>query len=274
MHKTANIVAITTGLIIGMLPVLANAKSVTPPFSGVYVGIDTGAAWASSNYKTDSGCPPDGVNAVFCNASPAASSVNGTAVQNSGTGSFNLTRLNYDVHVGRNWNINNFVLGGEAEAGGVNISDSMTTTALFPSPFLGTSYTVRDSVSAHWLGTLRARTGFVVRDQFLLYATGGLAFTDMKVTSIYNDNAIDDTFPGGTGDAANSSFRTGWVIGAGGEWQVSEAYTIKLEYLFVKFASMNLAVPLSNTEDYTQTMNFNANLQTQILRVGFNYNFA
>ena len=273
MQRTANISAMTVGLVASLLPMVLHAQAGGAPFAGTYAGIDAGPAWASSSYQTNSGCVPLAAGGVFCIVSPDPSASNGVAVANSGSGNFNIKRLNYDAHVGHDWNIKNYIVGGEAEFGGMNISQSMTSNGLFPFPFLGTTYSVYDAISTSWLATLRARAGVVVKQQFLLYATGGLAFTDLKLSSGYNDNAVAPGFPGGSGSASKSNFKTGWTLGGGGEWQLSDAYSLRLEYLYVKFGSINLAVPLSNTSAFTQTMQTSADLKNQILRIGLNYRF-
>ncbi len=119
---------------------------------------------------------------MFCD-STAASSANGSAVGNSGTGQLNLTRANLDAHVGHNWIVRNFIIGAEAEFGSLNLGETVIANGIFPVPFLGDAYTVNSSISTSWLGTLRLRAGSVIREHYLIYAAGGLAFTDFKLSS-------------------------------------------------------------------------------------------
>lgn len=265
MHKAIRIVS---GFILSVLPVISNAAT---PLTGTYVGVDAGPAWASSSYHTNSNCLPT-TFAVFCD-STATSSANGPAVSNSGSGQLNLTRANFDAHVGHNWAVRNFIIGTEAEFGSLNLSKTVVANGIFPVPFLGNAYTLNDSISTSWLGTLRLRAGTVIKEHYLFYAAGGLAFTDFKLSSGYSDNAVGFGFPGGSGYNSKSRFSTGWTLGAGGEWQFTDKYSVELEYLYVKFNQLDLNVPLSNTPAYTQTMKVNANLSTQIVRLGVNYNF-
>ncbi len=273
MHNAAKVLTISASLLMTVLPALAHANNSALPFSGTYVGVDGGPAWASSNYQTSSNCVTSTANGVFCVKSPDPTVANGIVVANSGTGEFNLKRFNYDVHVGHAWNIKNLIIGGEAEVGGLNAAKSAAANGVFPVPFLGTRYSVYDSISTNWLATLRARVGVVFKQQYLVYATGGPAFTDFRMHSSYRDNAAGFSFPGGSGSAAKSIFRTGWTVGAGGELQLNDAYSIKLEYLFVRFNYMNLPVPLRNTPAFTQSMLTKANFKTDILRIGLNYRF-
>jgi outer membrane immunogenic protein len=125
-------------------------------------------------------------------------------------------------------------------------------------------------MSAQWLATLRARLGYTVTPELLLYVTGGIAFTDLKFASGYSDNAIDVTFPGGTG-FGKSGVAVGWTLGGGGEWLLDGPWSIKAEYLYLDFGSTSVAVPTSNTLAYTQTIHVDADLSAQVARVGINY---
>lgn len=266
MHKAIRLVS---GLILSISSAISNAAT---PFTGTYVGVDVGPAWASSSYHTNPNCPSTTFS-VFCD-SAALSRANGPVVANSGSGDLSVTRANLDAHLGRNWQVRNFIIGAEAEFGSLNLAKTVLANGTFPVPFLGNAYAVNNSISTSWLGTLRLRAGTVIKEHYLIYAAGGLAFTDFKVSSGYSDNAIGFGFPGGSGYNSKSKFSTGWTLGAGGEWQFSENYSAEFEYLYVKFSQLNLNLPLSNTPAYTQTMNVNANLSTQIVRLGLNYKFA
>lgn len=265
MHKA---IIIASGLILSAMSTISNASV---PFAGTYIGVDGGPAWDSSSYNTNPNCPLT-ASAVFCNSADVSSS-NGVAVRNSGTGDFDVTRANFDAHAGYNWLIRNFVIGGEAEFGSLNLGKSVTTNGIFPFPFLGNAYTLNNSISTSWLSTLRVRAGAVVREHFLIYAAGGLALTNFKLSSSYNDNAVGFGFPGGSGSGSTSNISSGWTLGAGGEWQFNDMYSLQLEYLYVKFNSQNVNVPLTNTPAYKQTMHVNADLSTQIARIGLNYKF-
>jgi outer membrane immunogenic protein len=245
-----------------------------PLFAGAYVGLNAGAAWGSSRYATDPGCPPSAVNAPFCNAAPDPSAVNGTAVAVSGTGKLSSTRFTGGVQGGYNWQTGHIVYGGEADFGAFDLGDSVAPSGVFPpSPFIGTTYSLSERMSTDWLATLRARLGVAVMPHLLLYATGGVALTDFKFESTYADNAISPVFPGGTGFGSSSEVRAGWVGGGGGEWMLDRCWSIRAEYLYIDFGSMSVAVPVSNTPAYAQTMHVDADLKASLARVGLNYRY-
>ncbi len=250
------------------------ADGAPPNFSGAYIGLNAGAAWGNSSFATNPGCPPAAVNAPFCNAAPDPSASNGTAVAASGTGDLSSAGFTGGIQGGYNWQMDSIVVGGEGDFGVFDLSESASPTGVFPLPFLGTTYALSESMSAQWLATLRARLGYTIAPHLLLYATGGIAFTDFKFTSSYADNAVDATFPGGTGFGKKSGVSTGWTIGAGGEWVLHDRWSIKAEYLYLDFGSTSIAVPISNTPGYVQTMRVEADLSASVARVGINYNFG
>ncbi len=244
-----------------------------PSFGGAYIGLYAGAAWGSSDYSTDPGCAPAGVGGTFCVDSPDPSVVNGTAVANSGTGKLSSTGFTGGVQGGYNWQSGRIVYGGEADFGAFDLGNSVVSTGTFPFPFLGTSYAVTEHMSTNWLATLRGRIGVTVMPALLLYATGGIAFSDFKFSSSYADNAIGAGFPGGAGSGTKSGVRTGWAVGGGGEWLLDACWSIKAEYLYVDFGSRGVSIPVSNTAANTQTMRVNSDLSASLARVGLNYRY-
>lgn len=242
-------------------------------FGGFTLGVNAGAAWSQSNYATDPGCPNNPVLAVFCNASPDVSAVNGTAVAASGTGRFSNTGFTGGVQAGLNWQNGAFVFGAEGDFGAMHLRNSAAATGTFPLAFLGTRYTVTESLSTDWLATVRGRLGFAVAPHLLVYATGGAAFTKIELSGSYADNAIDATFPGGTGSGSTNRFRTGWTLGGGAQWALDRNWSLKAEYLYIDFGSVAVAVPTTNTSAYHQTMQVRSDLTAQLVRFGVDYRF-
>jgi outer membrane immunogenic protein len=263
------LVAVTT-LIAASSAALAQGSPTA--FGGAYIGLNAGAAWGSSSYATDPGCLADPLaDAVFCNQAPSASAVNGTAVAASGTGDLTSAGFTGGIQGGYNWQSGNFVFGGEGDFGAFSFSESTNTTGNFPLVFAGSTYALSESASTSWLITLRGRIGYTATPYLLLYGTGGLALTDFSFASGYSDNANNGIVFGGTGFGEKSEVKAGWVVGGGGEWLLDGRWSIKAEYLYLDFGSMNVAVPLSNSPAFTQTMVVNADLSAQVARIGINF---
>lgn len=70
----------------------------------------------------------------------------------------------------------------------------------------------------NWLGTVRGRIGYAF-DRFVLYGTGGFAWTHAEI-----DGAASDT-----------SFHGGWTLGGGVEAAVTGNISVKAEYLYMDF---------------------------------------
>ncbi|MCG2840264.1 TonB-dependent receptor [Sandaracinobacter sp. RS1-74] len=91
-----------------------------------------------------------------------------------------------------------------------------------------------------WMATLRARAGVAVGRHWLLYATGGAAFTNEKLVRdqyrYENDgyaNGYLATRPYRVETV--SATRLGYTLGAGSEYAVNERFSIKAEYAYSNF---------------------------------------
>lgn len=129
--------------------------------------------------------------------------------------------------VGYNFQADSFVFGVEADITYLGYSSG----AFDPPPSIAGD--TRQEVEADWLGTLRARLGYAFNST-LLYATGGLAFSDLEYS--VRDSS---TAPPGVGTLSGSSLTKdsdfGWTLGGGAEFAFTENWTVKGEYLYVHF---------------------------------------
>ncbi len=174
------------------------------------------------------------------------------------------------AQAGFNVQSGSFVLGGVLDFGSMSLRGSRDLVRL--NPIAGvTSIAVRDEVETNWLLTIRPRVG-VVHDRMLLYATGGLAVTELKYAHAYT--AITATTS--TEQASVTEVRAGWTLGGGVEFAIDGHWTMNAEYLFADFGSVDTprarvqnsaAGPLNTVFDH------NVELSTQILRAGINYRF-
>jgi len=117
-----------------------------------------------------------------------------------------------------------------------------------------------------WIATLRPRLGAVF-DRTLVYATGGLAVVGAQYTEIYADN-----FPQ-TANLSTTTSKVGWVAGAGVEYSLTNAWSIKAEYLYAQFDDkMNVSGPLIGAGS-TNIFSGTADLTSSTVRAGVNYHF-
>ena len=235
------------------------------------MGVNAGGAWGHSSFSTDPGCDRvAATGSVVCNT--GAFAPNGPVVAAEGSGSFSPASFTGGAQVGYNWQAGYIVYGLEGDFEYLHLKASSTVGGFFPVPFNGTSFVVNDAIDTNWLATIRGRLGYTYAPNLLLFATGGAAFSDFKVTSSYSDNAVHG-FPGGTGFGVSSEAKAGWTVGGGAEWMFARQWSVKAEYLYVDLGTKFINVPLSNTAVFQQLMIVNANLTTNIVRVGLNYQF-
>jgi outer membrane immunogenic protein len=145
------------------------------------------------------------------------------------------------------------------------------------------STTTRD---LSYLGTLRARIGVLVAPNFLLYATGGLAYGGAKSdTTIAQSVTNTDTPPPSTLTSGSfSKTRVGYTVGAGGEWMFSSNWSAKLEYLYYDLGSATYATGgLANDVGPTSLRGIDVaavatsskvRFNDNIVRVGVNYHLG
>jgi outer membrane immunogenic protein len=115
-----------------------------------------------------------------------------------------------------------------------------------------------------WFGTLRARGGLLATPNWLLYATGGLA---------YGESDYDFSFsqPGAGRAQTISSHVTkaGWTAGGGVETLFASNWSAKLEYLY-----LDLGTHAVDTRDVDGApLHIEHRVRDHILRLGLNYHF-
>jgi outer membrane immunogenic protein len=245
-------------------------------WSGSYVGLNVGFAWGTSNATTTTGCPGEAPPGYVCELNTPGSLANAPVVDGAGSGSMNLSGAIGGIEVGHNWQVNNFVYGVEADFGALNMSASRSGSGTWPflngaAPF---AFTVGSSISTNWLLTTRARVGWTFSN-VLLYATGGLALTDLKVSNFYTDGLT--VLGVGTGHefSSDSAVTPGWTVGGGLEAALDEHWSLKGEYLFVDFGHASTTGNITNPEDpgFLNPISASQDLSAHLARVGLNYRY-
>jgi outer membrane immunogenic protein len=242
--------------------------SMSPMWSGAYVGFNVGYAWGSSHATTSVADP----GTYFLPASVAQ-------IAAAGAGTVNSKGFTGGVQAGYNWQFGRVVFGIEADANALSLKGSRTASATYlvapPAAF-----TITQEVKTDWLATVRPRLGYAF-DSILVYGTGGLALTNLKYSTTFSDT--DSTAFGGI--AANdalaegsvSKLKLGWTLGAGAEYALSRSWTVKAEYLYVKFSDVsfnsNLTAFGATAVPLTAVLANTVDLSANIVRVGANYRF-
>jgi outer membrane immunogenic protein len=152
------------------------------------------------------------------------------------------------VTAGYNWRLGyGLVYGVEADLGLMDVSaeDKLASD--------GSIY--KTQLGPLW-GTLRARLGFMLSDRMMVFATGGGAFMQADDVSVGS---------GATTTALTEDFQTGYIIGAGAEYALSDTMSIKAEYLYMDFGRVS-GLTANGGE-------FSFENEIQLVRAGLNFKF-
>ena len=141
------------------------------------------------------------------------------------------------IRQGYNWQrcCDPLVLGIEADLSYLNASPTALDIETGPT---GLNETTSLNSKMDWFGTLRARVGHVVHEDFLLYATGGLAFA--RLTHTLRDNCVgcgNSPFNLGPFAQSDKDTKVGWTAGGGAEYVHDTRWLFRAEALYVDLGS-------------------------------------
>lgn len=263
-------------------------------WTGFYVGGNIGYSWGRSS--TDLGFSDSTGGALL--ATP---------------GKFNMDGVIGGGQIGYNWQRDKWVFGLEADIQGSGQEGNMTgvcpgntTTFTRGSPtnaaavagtcsagFFGDTgnfnvggLPVTDTLSQKldWFGTVRGRVGPTLTPTLFVYATGGLAYGEVKSTDTIaginlvgtnGTNSIPTAVPVAA-SVSNSTINVGWTAGVGVEGVISGNWTAKLEYLYIDLGNVSgtLLSPIVSPTGGFVTKSYNSHITDNILRVGVNYRWG
>lgn len=123
------------------------------------------------------------------------------------------------VHAGYNHQFGSFVFGLEADATAVNVDSNPDAP--------------NADLTVNWMGSVRARVGYAF-DQVMFYGTGGFSMARAEVSSNVDSSR-------------QTQDHTGYVLGAGVEFMVSDNWALGAEYLRHEFSEETYV--LNNTFD-------------------------
>jgi outer membrane immunogenic protein len=260
------------GLALLCAPALAQGTT----WTGGYIGAFAGVASGQSDIATTVDC---NVWGVLCDPYPHYPE-NGLLIGAIATGAASGSAFTGGGFAGHNWQNGDVVYGFEADVGAMPlhlaVGGSGTTLNLgLYNNGTPTVFTVSASASTDWIATARARVGFLPRPDVLLYATAGLAATELTVSNSFSDNFDNGVGTGNRESSATSALRTALVLGAGAEWAMTGRWRLRAEYLHTDFGSVTttgISTYLPQ-EPNSNPITSAANLRTDIVRVGVAYGF-
>ena len=188
-------------------------------------------------------------------------------VEATGPNSYNSLNEQFDVKTngfiggiqgGYNHQIGMFVPGLEADFGYKDFNGREASPARF-NPQRDTF-----SISSGGVyGTVTGRLG-VAFDRALIYFKGGYAYSSLNL------GIIDNNQIGITVNAVDRSTRSGWTTGGGAEYAFTGNWSVKAEYLFMKFGSTTIS-GVSPDNDLAYSWRHDAKAHT--VKLGINYKF-
>jgi outer membrane immunogenic protein len=231
-----------------------------PTWTGFYIGINAGYGGNQFVY------PFDG-------------EAGGERFSVGGNGNANITSSGFLVggQIGYNYQFvdSNFVLGGEADIDWSSVRGRLGAE-LNAGDSRGDSFNAGGYAGSHleYLGTVRARLGYAWGN-LLPYVTGGFAYG--QTSSYYNIGYNLTLVNGGSfgGSIANSAqhFQTGWTIGAGLEYQITQNLSFKTEYLYASLGAKTLYAISGGTGAFGYDFNLRERTSVNIVRAGLNWRF-
>ncbi len=192
-----------------------------PSWTGYYIGVHIGGAWAAADFTDVNGATP-------------------VAFNGDATGVFGGGQIGFAYQLG------NLVIGPEVDIGDIGLSRSTTETG---------GVGAVSAVSSGFYFDITGRLGYAFGPAALLYAKGGYAYYggSLSVTDSSGSYSHNDL--------------TGYTVGAGLEYKITPAWSVKAEYQYFDFnTSSQLATPIGNV--------FDNNFEVQTFKVGANYHFC
>lgn len=235
-------------------------------WSGFYVGLNAGYSWSQNRNRYNyllNGADPEDI-AEFNAAGLVPFSFNGTRGGFAG-----------GAQLGYNQRFGSLLLGLEGDLQYVDSKRSGGHAFNFVD--VGEDVAIRTAARArlNWLGTVRLRAGFTL-DRALIYATGGLAFGQARNGTTILSAGISDGVPyAGLWRGESSGTRTGWALGGGVEYAVTQNLSLKAEYLYYDLGTTHYAIA-GGSSDPTEGFGggfAKARLNGSLARVGLNWKF-
>ena len=225
---------------------------VADSWTGFYLGVTAGGAWGQFD--------------------PRTTTVPGTHVGVSGTRLIDAAGIQTikpsgfitGIEGGYNWQVGNALFGLEADIAALHLNGATNSGAVAFTQRTG-QFTVTSYGNADWLLTARPRIGYVAPNHWLIYATGGLALTQLRTDFSYVDSV------GAFESGLLNTLKAGYAAGGGIEAPLTRQLSIKAEYLHLAFANSTGVQTASNLA--SQSFFHSGDLKADVVRGGLNYRF-
>lgn len=213
--------------------------------------MNSGGNWAGAYFGAHAGTGEASYDGVF-------DSGEGDPLLQSFASDLDLDGAVGGVHAGYNWQTGAFVHGIEADITFTDFTDSATDRDGGPTDGI--------SGKVDRLATLRARAGFAAGN-ILVFATGGLAFTDASYTA--NNGPL--SAPTSSGTAEFGDMHSGYVVGGGVEVMRGNRMSFRVEGLMYEFNELLDTSTLNADSDPGDFAEFQ---DAWVVRAGLNFKLS
>ena len=233
-------------------PAIAPAPVIFAPaftWTGFYVGLNGGYGGSKFEYP---------YNGEICSRDDCVP-YGGKPSITSGGGLFG-------GQIGYNWQFGNgFVLGAEADYQWSNIEGKVNINGAISD--LSAELAAGSEITS--FGTVRARLGYGW-DRTLLYVTGGWAYGRVKSGGAISLCGDADCFDGSLSKRSSGS---GWTLGAGLEYAITNNLSFKTEYLYVDLGKKSLYSATYDLGRIDATAALDVDTRFHVVRAGLNWRF-
>jgi outer membrane immunogenic protein len=247
-----NIVCLVAALTAGFGNVALAQSAQAVDWSGFYVGGSLGGVNGESRVKTTTGV------LQYLDATDSRQ------IARAGNNDMEQWRPSGGIAGGYGRQFGSLVVGIEASANTLFVDDDHSVKETYNTVPTAT-YTLKQSVKADWMATLRPRLGWA-QDNWLGYVTGGVAVTRLKLDALLTDTAFN-----GFSKGSKERYVAGWSLGFGGEYALAGNWALKGEYLFTRFAEIKTVSAVTSTNNSGGTLNHTAELDVHAAMFGVTY---
>lgn len=231
-------------------------------WQGFYVGVSAGAAIGTGRMDHD----PTG----SFNGPGAGDIADGNAFR--GTTNLDTAKPAGGLQVGYLIGHERFRFGLEAEAGYLGLQSARSTTKFVPAQ--GSTFRLDQKIETDFFASLRPRVGYVPEafsGDFMMFATGGLTLTHARIVQKFTQTNVNPNYV--ADGLSEDKMLVGWTVGGGAEYALSNAWSLKGEYLYAHLGTVERTARGTPSNFAAFTTNNRADLTSHILRVGVAFHF-
>jgi len=261
-------------------PEVAPVATVASSFSwdGVYIGGQIGGSWSDTDVSSRIGAGVFRIGSMT-----PLNLINGRLLDYS----VDASGFVGGVYAGYNFDLgNNVIIGLEQDFVWGDVDEQTGYKSFDMRPLNGGSpgyLNARVNVEQKWSGATRVRVGYAM-DRVLPYLSAGVAYGKVKssVDAYLSLTPLGpNPFPAASGIPNAGSYQfndsetfTGWTLGTGADYAVTDNVLLRFEYRYADYGSETYTrVIPGGTPSGTSTISYTVDHKTHDVRVGVAYKF-